>query len=95
MIKIIAETFVPHENFEEFLAIAAPLVTASQAEPGNLFYNLHRSRTNPEKVMFIEGWENQAAIDRHNASAHFTSALPKLGRLSKAEMTIETYDIVL
>ena len=95
MIKIIAETIVPKENFERFCALAAPLVAASQAEPGNLFYNLHRSRSNPEKVVFLEGWKNQAAIDSHNASAHFTSVLPELARLSAAEMAIETFEVIL
>ncbi len=56
---------------------------------------MHRSRMNPEKVVFMEGWEDQKAIDRHNASPHFTSVLPELGRLSSAEMAIETFDVIL
>lgn len=95
MIKIIAETRVPKENFEAFAALAAPLVAASQKEQGNIFYHMHRSRMNPEKVVFMEGWEDQNAIDRHNASPHFTSVLPELGRLSTVEMAIETYDVIL
>ena len=59
MIKIIAETRVPKENFEAFAALAAPLVAASQKEQGNIFYHMHRSRMNPEKVVFMEGWEDQ------------------------------------
>ena len=39
MIKIIAETRVPKENYEAFAALAAPLVAASQKEPGNIFYH--------------------------------------------------------
>ena len=95
MIKIIAETRVPQENYEAFATLAAPLVAASQKEPGNIFYHMHRSRMNPEKVVFMEGWEDQKAIDRHNASPHFTSVLPELGRLSSAEMAIETFDVIL
>ena len=95
MIKIIAKTTVPAEQFEQFVLLAKPLVAASQAEAGNLFYNLHRSQSNPEELVFIECWENQAAIDKHNASPHFTSVLPLLGALCTSEMTIEKYDVII
>ena len=95
MIKIIAKTTGPKEKQEAFLAIAGPLVAASQAEPGNLFYNLHRSQENPEELVFLEGWRDQEAIDQHNASAHFTSSLPKLAELSSSEMTVGKYDVLI
>ncbi len=95
MIKIIAKTSVPKENLGAFVALATPLVTASQAEEGNVFYHLHQSQSNPEEVVFIEAWKDQAAIDSHNCSAHFTQTLPKLAELCSKEMTIEKYDVLI
>lgn len=95
MIKIIAKTSVPKENLNAFISLAKPLVAASQTEEGNIFYHLHQSQENPEDVVFIEGWKDQAAIDSHNISAHFTQTLPKLAELCSKEMTIEKYDVLI
>lgn len=95
MIKIIAKTTVPAQNLDAFIALAKPLVAASQAEAGNHFYNLHQSQSRPEEVVFIEAWEDQAAIDRHNASPHFTTVLPQLASLCSTEMTIDLYDVIV
>lgn len=95
MIKIIAKTTVPTENLNAFIALAKPLVAASQAEEGNIFYNLHQSQENPEEVVFIEAWKDQQAIDSHNDSPHFTGTLPKLAKLCSSEMSIEKYDVLI
>ena len=95
MIKIIAKTSVPQKNLDTFLALAKPLVAASQAEEGNCFYHLHQSQENPEELVFIEGWKDQAAIDNHNISAHFTQTLPKLAELCSQEMTIQKYTVLI
>lgn len=95
MIKIVAKTTVPAGNQEAFIALARPLVAASQAEAGNIFYNLHRSQARPEEFVFLEAWKDQNAIDLHNASAHFTTVLPKLASLCSTEMTIDLYDVLV
>ena len=95
MIKIIAKTTVPTENLNTFIPLAKPLVAASQAEQGNIFYNLHQSQENPEELVFIEAWKDQAAIDSHNASPHFTQTLPKLAELCSSKMTIEKYNVLI
>lgn len=95
MIKIIAKTTVSPKNLEAFVALAKPLVAASQAEEGNIFYNLHQSQSNPEEVVFIEAWKDQEAIDRHNVSSHFTTVLPQLASLCTTEMSIEKYNVIV
>lgn len=95
MIKIIAKTTVSPENLESFISLAKPLVAASQTEAGNIFYNLHQSQSHPEELVFLEAWKDQEAIDRHNASPHFTTFLPRLASLCAAEMTIEKYDVIV
>lgn len=95
MIKIIAKTTVPVGDQEAFIALARPLVAASQAEAGNVFYNLHRSQTRPEEFVFLEAWRDQEAIELHNASTHFTTVLPQLASLCSTEMTIDLYDVIV
>ena len=95
MIKIIAKTRVPVEDQSAFILLAKPLVAASQAEEGNVFYQLHRSLTDPEELVFIEAWRDQQAIDAHNASSHFTDTLPKLAELCAVPMTIDRYEVLV
>ena len=72
-IKIVATVVVKPEYREALLAQFADLVAASRREAGNLRYDLHQAAGSPEKFVFIEHWASQAALDAHNASAHFQS----------------------
>ena len=81
MIKIVAKMTVKEGCAEEFKAAAKALVEQSAAEAGNVFYTLNVSAEDPNKFAIIECWKDQAAIDFHNQTEHFTTILPKLGAL--------------
>lgn len=81
MIKIVAEMNVKPECLDTFLATAKELVDKSTAEEGNLVYTLNQGLTDPCALAFIETWKDQAAVDFHNASAHFNTIFPKLQEL--------------
>lgn len=70
-VKIVALLTVKPEYRDELAAGFANLVRASRAEAGNNSYDLHQEIGNPNKFVFIESWKSQAAVDEHNASAHF------------------------
>lgn len=84
MIKIVAKMHVKPGKAEEFKAMAKELVEKSRAEAGNVFYSLNVSTADPEALAFIECWKDQAAIETHNQTAHFTTILPKLAELCEA-----------
>ena len=44
------------------------VVSAVRAEPGNLKYEYFFPLDDPETVLLIDRWENQAAIDAHHKS---------------------------
>ena len=48
--------------------IANGTVDAIRAEAGNLRYEYYVPLDDPETVLLIDSWENQAAIDAHHAS---------------------------
>ena len=48
----------------------AALVSATRQEPGCVDYAAHTSATDSKRVLFYERWQDQAALDSHNASAH-------------------------
>ena len=54
-------------NFAEEMT-ASGTVSAIRAEAGNLRYEYYLSFDDPETVLLIDSWEDQAAIDAHHAS---------------------------
>lgn len=44
------------------------IVNRIQAEEGNLKYNYFVPLADPETILLIDSWENQAALDQHHAS---------------------------
>ena len=84
MIKIVACMKVKAECLDTFKTLAKELVEKSRAEEGNVSYSLNELIGDPATLAFIEIWKDQAAIDTHNATEHFTSILPKLAALCES-----------
>ena len=92
MIKIVAKMPVKASEVENFKATAKELVEKSAAEAGNVSYSLNVSTENPNLFAIIECWKDQAAIDFHNNTEHFTGILPKLSALCEGEVSIELFN---
>lgn len=84
MIKIVAVMKIKAEYVDTFKTLAKELVEKSRAEEGNISYSLNELIGDPATLTFIEVWKDQAAIDTHNATEHFTRILPKLGELCES-----------
>ncbi len=67
---------------------ASGIVDAIRAEAGNLRYEYYFSLEDPETVLLVDSWEDQAAIDAHHASpvmAQITSLRDKYDLHMRAE----------
>ena len=91
MIKIIAKRLVREECIDDYLRMTAELISASQAEPGCVTYTLNRCAENPRLFCFIEIWKDQAAIEAHNTSEHFTRIVPQLAKYIEIGYPVEHY----
>lgn len=87
---IILNAFAEVKEGQEaaFLALTKPLIEATRKEQGNHFYQMYR---NDNQFVFIEYWQDQTAIDGHNASAHFNAFANAAGPLFAKPLRIETY----
>lgn len=92
MIKIVAKNHVKPECVQAFKDAAKELIEKSRQEEGNIFYTLNVSKNNPNTLVFIEAWKDQAAIDFHNQTDHFTSIVPKLHQMCHEEGDVELFD---
>jgi len=63
-------------------------------EPGNIFYVLHRSKTDPQVYKVMEQYESAAALDAHGKTDYFREANKMLGALVAAAPVIEVLDTV-
>lgn len=91
MIKIVAVMKIKGECLGNFKALAKELVEKSRAEEGNISYSLNELIGDPTTLAFIEIWKDQASIDIHNATEHFTSILPKLGELCESAQPVNLF----
>ena len=91
MIKIVAKMVVREDAINSFHALAQELVEKSRAEEGNISYSLNQSITDSKVHAFIEIWKDQAAIDSHNKTEHFTSILPKLAELTTEPQPVDLF----
>ncbi len=92
MIRINAFFQVNEGANEQFLEAIKPLVTESQKEAGCIAYDLFASTTRPDVYIMCETWADQAAVDVHNASAHFTTIVPLAAAFCSAKK-IEQFEM--
>ena len=69
---------------------AGGTVAAIRAEPGNLRYEYYQPFDDPETVLLIDSWENQAAIDAHHASP-MMATIAALREKYDLHMTVERF----
>ena len=95
MIGVIATLSIQTGKQAEFEAAFATLAAKVRAdEPGNVFYQLCRSRENDQTYKVLEQYRDQAALDAHRASAHFRAAGPLLGAVLAGAPVIEYLDAI-
>ena len=69
---------------------AGGTVAAIRAETGNLRYEYYQPFDDPETVLLIDSWENQAAIDAHHASP-MMATIAALREKYDLHMTVERF----
>ena len=65
-------------------------VAAIRAEQGNIRYEYFFPKNDPETVLLIDEWEDQAAIDAHHASP-MMGTIAALREKYDLHMTVERY----
>ena len=79
-------------EFEQAFLALTEQVRAN--EPGNIFYILHRSTSDPHVYKVMEQYESAEALDAHGKSEHFREANKVLATMVAAAPEIEILDTV-
>ena len=79
-------------EFEEaFLKLTAQV---RENEPGNIFYILHRSTSNPQVYKVMEQYESAEALEAHGKADYFQEANRVLASMVAAAPEIEILNTV-
>ena len=70
--------------------ISSGTVAAIRSEPGNVRYEYYMPFDDPETVLLIDAWTDQAAIDAHHASP-MMATIAKLREKYDLHMTVERF----
>jgi quinol monooxygenase YgiN len=70
MIIVRVRVKIQPDKRQQFIDISTPLIAQTNAEPGCLFYSCYQDLADPNLFMFYEEYEDMAAIDYHNQTAH-------------------------
>lgn len=66
-------TFIAKDDgVEKMKELLTTMVKASKAEDGCLFYHICQLKEEPKKFVVLESWRDEAALDGHKLSAHYT-----------------------
>ena len=89
MIYVVATFRLRPGALEPFVEAAYALIDAARREAGCLYYDLHASVTDPDRVMCVEQWRDRPAFDRHMTTptlAGFSAAIEPLVLSSRVEV---------
>jgi quinol monooxygenase YgiN len=92
MKKVInARIKVKAEAVSQFLTYSKVIVLASNLEQGCLVYNLYQEVGDPSSFIFYEEYENQEAIDFHNATNHFKTFIGQITEILDGSPVIAVF----
>ncbi|MBO7602718.1 MAG: antibiotic biosynthesis monooxygenase [Bacteroidaceae bacterium] len=86
IIRINCMLTVDAANRDKAIDLCKQLVAASLGDEGVIDYDVLESATRPNKLMIFETWKDQASLDKHSASTHFTTLVPQIQELGNLEI---------
>ncbi len=70
MIYVIATLRARPEKLSQLLDAAKAVIAGTRKEDGCIFYDLHQSVTDPDRLVFVERWTSREALARHFEAPH-------------------------
>lgn len=92
MIRVIASFQVKPEQTAKAIGLATELVKETREEKGCAQYVLVQAAGDPNRLVILEGWESEADLNVHSASAHFTRLVPQLAQLCEYPPAVVNYE---
>jgi len=92
MIGVVAKLSIQEAKVDEAIDLIKELMTGVAKEEGILSYTMNRDKTNPDTIVIMERYKDQAAFDYHSSSPHFKAFFGKIGGLLAGKPDISVMD---
>jgi quinol monooxygenase YgiN len=89
MVKLIARLNAKPGQEELLTSALRELVGPSREEAGCILYDVCAVKDEPGKLLVLEEWESQEALDEHMQTPHFKAFLAKAGDALAGEPALE------
>jgi quinol monooxygenase YgiN/predicted enzyme related to lactoylglutathione lyase len=80
------------DAIDEAVGIALEHVHRSRTEPGCLLHSVHRDVEDPNRLVFLEHWQDRAALDQHFVVPESGRFVEQLAALAVEAPTMEIFD---
>jgi quinol monooxygenase YgiN len=87
-IRVVAFLKVKPDTKQAMEAAVRACASASRDEEGCLMYAGHWDQSDERRLVFVEHWTSQAALDEHMTTAHFHAFVAAIGSLLEGEPEI-------
>ena len=91
MIHILVSFEVKNDKLSDFIKLCNEFIKESRAEEGCVSYHLQQNTEKENHLVFVEEWKSNEAIEKHNASGHFTRIVPLLVEMCENAPVIQTF----
>jgi quinol monooxygenase YgiN len=89
-IRVVAFLKAKPESKEAMEAAVRVCAAASRNEDGCLMYAGHWDQSDPDRLVFVEHWASQAALDEHMTTPHFHAFVAAIADLLQGAPEILT-----
>lgn len=73
MLYVIATFKIKPNSLANIMEVVMPCIIATRAEAGCISYELNQNLTNENELVFVERWENRAALEAHFKTPHIAA----------------------
>jgi quinol monooxygenase YgiN len=92
MIIVTGSVRAREDTIDEVLRLSLEHVHRSRSEPGCLLHSVHRDVEDPLRVVFLEHWEDSAAVAAHFDVPASLAFVVAVGELSDEPPELDVYD---
>ena len=93
-VHVVARYLAKPGKEDEVKGLLIALIAPSRREIGCYQYDLLRNPGDPRDFCFVERWEDDQAVDQHDATAHVRTAMAQVGELVEVPPDVRRYGIL-
>lgn len=94
MIIVTGSVTVRPDAMDEAIAISLEHVHRSRDESGCLLHSVHVDVEDPNRLVFLEHWQDRDALDAHFAVPASGDFVARVGALAVAPPTLDIFEVV-